>query len=119
MESTPVQKVIDPDRERAKIKELAQQLDSIRENNKTLESAVVSNESVIVKIDEFLKEFNYNNWKEKETQIEQLNFQIREDSASVATLEEKLETVKENKTFAPASSLRRQIFKLQIYQARS
>lgn len=72
-------------------------MESIRENNKSLEVVVVSNEGVIVKIDNFLKEFNYNNWKEKETQIEQLNYQISEGSIQIAEMERGLKEVSDNK----------------------
>jgi DNA repair exonuclease SbcCD ATPase subunit/predicted phosphodiesterase len=97
LESTPVQKVIDPDKERAKIEELAQQLDSIRENNKTLEAVVVKNEDVVVKIDDFLKEFDYESWKSKETKIEQLNFQIEQNHSQISELERSLKEVSDNK----------------------
>ena len=97
MESTPVQKVIDPEQEKVKIRKFANDLESVRENNLTLESAVVSNEAVIVKIDDFLKEFDYESWKKKETQIEQLNFQISQNFTEVAELERGLKEVSENK----------------------
>ncbi len=97
LESTPTQKVIDPEQERTKIRKLTEDLESIRENNKSLEVVVVSNEDIIVKIDNFLKEFNYNNWKEKETQIEQLNYQISEGSIQIAEMERGLKEVSDNK----------------------
>ena len=97
MESTPVQKVIDPEQERSKIRKLTNDLESIRENNKALESAVVNNESVIVKIDDFLKEFDYESWKNKETKIEQLNFQIEQNHSQISELERSLKEVSDNK----------------------
>jgi len=97
MESTPVQKVIDPEEERVKISKLASDLEAIRENNKALESAVISNESVVVKIDDFLKEFNYESWKNKETKIEQLNYQISQNQMQVHEVERELKKVSDNK----------------------
>ena len=97
LESTPVQKVIDPEEERVKIRKLTSDLEAIRENNRTLESAVISNETIIVKIDDFLKEFNYESWKKKETQIEQLNYQISQNQMHVHEVEMELKKVSDNK----------------------
>jgi len=97
IESVPTQKVIDPDKQRVKISKFAKELDDLRENNKSLEEIVVKNESVVVKIDDFLKEFNYNNWKEKETQIIELRFQISEVGSQVHHMEKNLEKVSEDK----------------------
>ena len=97
MESTPVQKIVDPVEERAKIEKLTQDLEALRENNTTLEEVVKKNESVVERINAFLLEFNYHDWKEKETKIGELNYQVEQSNRQFHELEDKLRSVSESK----------------------
>ena len=72
-------------------------MEAIRENNKSLEEIVVLNEGVISKIDEFMKTFDYNSWKEKETEVNQIELQLNENRMKIGDLERELKTVSENK----------------------
>jgi len=97
LESTPTQKVVDTDKERAKVRKLSNDLQLIRENNKTLEEVLVKNEDVVQKINNFLLEFNYYDWKKKEAEIGQLNYHISENDSEIEELEKKLRKVSEDK----------------------
>ncbi len=97
LESTPVQKIVDPDEERVRISKLALDLEAHRQNNIALEEAIKKNESIVERINSFLLEFNYYDWKEKETKIAQLNHQISKSTSQVSDLEDRLRSVSENK----------------------
>jgi len=97
LESTPTQKVVDTDKERAKVRKLSNDLQLIRENNETLEDVLVKNEDVVQKINNFLLEFNYYDWKKKEMEIGQLNHHISENDSQIEELEKKLRNVSEDK----------------------
>ena len=97
LDSAPVQKVIDVEEEQKKVDKYTKELEAIRENNKSLEEIVVLNEGVISKIDEFMKTFDYNSWKEKETEVNQIELQLNENRMKIADLERELKTVSENK----------------------
>ena len=70
MDSTNVQQLIDPDEEKAKIVENTDRLGYVQKRNKTLEELILKNEGVIIKIDDFLKTFDYEGWIKKKEGIE-------------------------------------------------
>ena len=87
LESTPVQTVVDVEVEQFIIKDKKQQLKTVRERNSILEDIVVANEGVIVKIDEFVKSFNYETWNDKSIKISELENQISSISSEIALIQ--------------------------------
>ena len=97
LDSAPVQRVIDVESEKQSVEKHTSELESLQENNKSLEEIIVLNEGVVGKIDNFMKEFDYNSWKEKETEINQLQLTISEVEVKNQSATSMLSDISKNK----------------------
>ena len=97
MDATNVQELIDPDEERLREHENRQRLDYVQQRNRTLEDLIDKNDEVIVKIDDFCKSFNYEEWKEKKenldvfkTELTQVDSQLSDRDHTISESNRKL-----------------------------
>lgn len=97
LDSAPVQRVIDVESEKQSVEKYTSELESLQENNKSLEEVIVLNEGVLGKIDNFMKEFDYNSWKEKETEIQQLQLAITDVDMKIHSATDMLKDISKNK----------------------
>ena len=87
MDATNVQELIDPDEERLKEHENRERLDYVQQRNKTLEDLISKNDEVIVKIDDFCKSFNYEEWKEKKESLDVFKAELTQVASQLSDRE--------------------------------
>ena len=97
LDSTPIQKIIDVGEVKQNIAKQREDIDLLNKANEELEGKIKNNDLVLKKIDDFIETFDYQSWKNKKQDMEDLRAELKQAERNLSSFEREQRSIFEKR----------------------